>query len=193
MSDFLVDIPSQFYSDAEGEPFHTCVVCGKNLLEEGTHYVIEKAMKNYEGYEFSATVFEYAMCMDCYQKMQQGMSEESMQNIQRYYQDVAAKKGNNGMMMIDLRTFDLNQWLSKCFFKEKPVHEMKEYQLIGQFSGPHMVLNTPPMAIGEEVMMEMSELLSEKTKDEMNGFREQFLGPPPEIEELFSKRKILLL
>ncbi len=70
---------------------------------------------------------------------------------------------------------------------------MKEYQLIGQFSGPHMVLNTPPMAIGEEVMMEMSELLSEKTKDEMNGFREQFLGPPPEIEELFSKRKILLL
>lgn len=193
MSDYLVDIPNQFFSDADGEPFNTCVVCGRNLLEDGTHYVIEKAMKNYEGYDFSSTVFEYAMCMDCYQKMQQGMSEESMQNMQNYYQRIVTEKGVNGMMMIDLQTFDLNSWLSKCFFKEKPVREMKEYQLIGQFNGSHMVLNTPPMAIGEDVMEEMADLLSEKTKDEMNGFREQFLGPPPEIEELFSKRKILLI
>jgi len=192
MSDYLVDIPNQFFSDADGEPFHTCVVCGRNLLEDGTHYVIEKAMKNYEGYDFSSTVFEYAMCMDCYQKMQQGMSEESMQNMQNYYQRIVTEKGVNGMM-IDLQTFDLNDWLSRCFFKEKPVSEMKEYQLIGQFNGNHMVLNTPPMAIGEDVMEEMADLLSEKTKDEMNGFREQFLGPPPEIEELFSKRKILLI
>ncbi len=193
MSDYLVDIPNQFFSDADGEPFHTCVVCGRNLLEDGTHYVIEKAMKNYEGYDFSSTVFEYAMCMDCYQKMQQGMSEESMQNMQNYYQRIVTEKGVNGMMMIDLQTFDLNDWLSRCFFKEKPVSEMKEYQLIGQFNGNHMVLNTPPMAIGEDVMEEMADLLSEKTKDEMNGFREKFLGPPPEIEELFSKRKILLI
>ena len=193
MSDYLVDIPNQFFSDADGEPFNTCVVCGKNLLEDGTHYVIEKAMKNYEGYDFSSTVFEYAMCMDCYQKMQQGMSEESMQNMQNYYQRIVTEKGVNGMMMIDLQTFDLNDWLSRCFFKEKPVSEMKEYQLIGQFNGNHMVLNTPPMAIGEDVMEEMADLLSEKTKDEMNGFREKFLGPPPEIEELFSKRKILLI
>lgn len=192
MSDYLVDIPNQFFSDADGEPFHTCVVCGRNLLEDGTHYVIEKAMKNYEGYDFSSTVFEYAMCMDCYQKMQQGMSEESMQNMQNYYQRIVTEKGVNGMM-IDLQTFDLNDWLSRCFFKEKPVSEMKEYQLIGQFNGNHMVLNTPPMAIGEDVMEEMADLLSEKTKDEMNGFREKFLGPPPEIEELFSKRKILLI
>ena len=49
MSDFLVDIPEQFYSDGDGKPFENCVVCGKNLMEDGTRYVIEKAMKNYDG------------------------------------------------------------------------------------------------------------------------------------------------
>ncbi len=192
MSDYLVDIPGQFYSDSEGKPFEKCVVCGKNLLEDGTHYVIEKAMKNYEGYEFSSTIFEYAMCLDCYQEMQGGMSEESMQNLQKYYQNIMASRGGQPVM-IDMQTFDLNQWLSKCFFKEKPVNEMKEYQLIGQFNGNHLVMNTPPMAIGEEVMEEMAELLSEKTRGEMDRFREEFLGPPPEIEELIYGRKLLLI
>jgi len=193
MSDYLVDIPEQFYSDSDGKHFQTCVVCGKNLLEEGTHYVIEKAMKNYEGYDFSSTVFEYAMCMVCYQKMQEGMSEESMKNMQLYYQDIVEAKSNNGQIMLDLSTFDLKDWLSKCFFKDKPVREMKEYQLIGQFNGRRMVMNTPPMAIGEEVMEDMVDLLSEKTKDEMDRFREQFLGPSPEIQELFKGRKLLLI
>lgn len=192
MEDFIVDIPDQFYSDGEGKPFETCVVCGKNLLQEGTRYVIEKAMKNYEGYEFSATIFEYAMCLDCYQETQKEMSQESMENLQNYYQKILQSKGNR-FITIDMNTFDLNQWLSKCFFKEKPVYEMKEYQLIGQFNGRHMVMNTPPMAIGEEVMEEMAELLSEKTKGEMDRFREQFLGPPPEIEELIHGRKLILL
>ncbi len=192
MSDFLVDIPEQFFSDSEGKPFEKCVVCGKNLLEEGTPYVIEKAMKNYEGYEFSSTVFEYAMCLDCYQEMQKGMSEQSMHNLQMYYQDFMAERGNQPMM-INLADFDLNEWLSKCFFKGKPVKEMKEYQLIGQFNGRHMVMNTPPMAIGEEVMEEMAGLLSEQTKGEMDRFREQFLGPPPEIEELIYGRKLIFI
>jgi len=192
MDDFLVDIPEQFYSDGEGKPFDTCVVCGKNLLERGTKYVIEKAIKNYGENQYSATLYEYAMCLDCYQEMQKGISEESMKNLQEYYQKVIQKKGVP-YITIDLTDFDLKQWLSKCFFKDKPVSEMKEYQLIGQFEGDRMNMNTPPMAIGEEVMEEMSELLSEKTKGEMDRFREQFLGPPPEIEELFRGRKLIFL
>lgn len=192
MDDFMVDIPEQFYSDGDGKPFDKCVVCGKNLLEDGTRYVIEKAMKNYAEKKYSATLFEYAMCLDCYEEMQKGISEESMNNLQAYYQKMVQDKGGP-YITIDLANFDLNHWLSRCFFKDKPVAEMKEYQLIGQFDGNHLIMNTPPMAIGEEVMEEMSELLSEKTKGEMDHFREQFLGPPPEIEELFKGRKLIFL
>ncbi len=192
MGEFLIDIPDRFYSDANDSPFDECVVCGKPLLQEGTHYVVEKAIKNYKGTEFTSTVYEYAMCMDCYMEMQQSMSEESLNNIQRYYEEFITKRGSD-IMTIDLNTFNLNAWLSKCFFKQQPVNEMDEYQIIGQFNGTHLVLNTPPMAIGQKVMEEMSELLSEKTRGEMDRFREQFLGPPPNIEELIFGKKLLLI
>ncbi len=51
----------------------------------------------------------------------------------------------------------------------------------------------PPMIIGEKAMEEMAELLSDKTVDEMNGFREKFLGPSPEIEELIYGKKLIMI
>jgi len=192
MEEYHIDIPDRFYSDGEGKPFEKCVACGKNLLDDGTHYVIEKAIKNYKDSDFSSTIYEYAMCFDCHIKIQNSMSVESLQNMQNYYKDFMENKGPT-FMMIDLQNFKLDNWLSKCFFKEKPVNEMEEYQLIGQFNGKHLVLNTPPLAIGQEVMEEMSELLSEKTRGEMDSFREQFLGPPPEIEELIFGHRLIML
>ncbi len=192
MSEFLIDIPGSFFSDADGAPFEKCVVCGKDLLKTGTHYIVEKAIKNYKGTGITSTVYEYAMCMDCYAEMQKSMSEESINNLQKYYDSFIEKRGSN-VMMINLDTFDLDQWLSKCFFTGEPVNEMEEYQIMAQFNGNSLVLNTPPMAIGETVAEEMSELLSAKTKGEMDRFREQFLGPPPEIKELFFGKKLLLI
>jgi hypothetical protein len=192
MSEFLIDIPERFYSDGEGAPFEKCVVCGKDLLREGTHYVIEKAIKNYKGTDITSTVYEYAMCMDCYVEMQKNMSEESLKNLQKFYESFVQKQGSN-IITIDIDTFNLDQWLSKCFFTSQPVNEMEEYQIMAQFKGNHLMLNTPPMAIGQTVAEEMSELLSAKTKGEMDRFREQFLGPPPEIKELFFGKKLLLI
>jgi hypothetical protein len=188
----FIDIPNSFHSDGDGKAFENCLVCGKYLLGGDTTYVIEKAMKNYEGYEFSSTIYEYAICSDCHMELQKGMSEESIKNMQSYYKQRVESAGKQSMM-IDLRTFDVEKWLSKCFFTEKPLGEMKEYQLIGQFKGNKLLLNTPPMIIGEDIIEDMAGLLSDKTIDEMNGFKEQFLGPPPELEELIYGRKLIFL
>ena len=124
--------------------------------------------------------------------MQKSMSEESLQNLQKYYSSVLASKGNEPIM-IDMRNFDLDSWLSKCFFNGKEISSMNEYQVVAQFQGSQMVMNTPPIIIGEEAMKRMAELLSDKTTDEMNGFRDKFLGPSPEIEELIHGKKLILL
>jgi cytochrome c553 len=192
MEEFKTDIPERFYSDAEGKPFEYCQVCGKYLLSEGTAYVVEKALKNYKGYEFSSTIYEFAVCIDCHKKVQEGMSEESLANLQRYYQSIMMEKGQQPIM-IDVNNFNIDQWLSKCFFKGDEIKELSEYQIVAQFSGDKMILNMPPMVIGEKAMEEMSELLSDKTIDEMNGFREKFLGPSPEIEELIYGKKLILM
>jgi hypothetical protein len=192
MDDYRIDIPDRFYSDAEGKPFEYCQMCGKFLLSEGTSYVVEKAIKNYKGYDFGSTIFEFAVCMDCHTQAQKGMSEESLANLHRYYQRIMAEKSHQPIV-IDIRNFNLEEWLSKCFFKGDEIDGMNEYQIVAQFNGNKMLINMPPMIIGEKAMEEMAELLSDKTIDEMNGFREKFLGPSPEIEELIYGKKLILI
>jgi len=192
MEEYKIDIPDRFYSDAEGKPFENCQMCGKFLLTEGTTYVVEKAIKNYKDYDVNSTIFEFAVCIDCHTKVQQGMSDESLANLHRYYQHIMAEKGNQPIV-IDVRNFNLDDWLSKCFFKGDEIKEMNEYQLVAQFNGNKMLMNMPPMIIGEKAMEEMAELLSDKTIDEMNGFREKFLGPSPEIEELIYGKKLIMI
>jgi len=192
MEEYKIDIPDRFYSDAEGKPFENCQMCGKFLLTEGTTYVVEKAIKNYKDYDVNSTIFEFAVCIDCHTKVQQGMSDESLANLNRYYQHIMAEKGNQPIV-IDVRNFNLDDWLSKCFFKGDEIKEMNEYQLVAQFNGNKMLMNMPPMIIGEKAMEEMAELLSDKTIDEMNGFREKFLGPSPEIEELIYGKKLIMI
>ncbi len=187
-----LDIPKIFYSDADEKPFENCVVCGKDLLHGDETYMVEKVLKTYEGHDFTSTVFEFAICTSCHMKMQEGMSEESMQNMQIYYQNFIQQRGSDSIM-IDLNTFDINDWLSKCFFKNTPVTELEEYQVVGMFKGDKLLLNQPPMVMGYEVMEEMSELLSKQTKDEMNGFREKFLGPPPEFSEFIYGKKLIVV
>ena len=192
MEEYKIDIPDRFYSDAEGKPFENCQMCGKFLLSEGTTYVVEKAIKNYKDYDINSTIFEFAVCIDCHTKVQQSMSDESLANLHLYYQHIMAEKGNQPIV-IDIRNFNLDDWLSKCFFKGDEIKEMNEYQLVAQFNGNKMLMNMPPMIIGEKAMEEMAELLSDKTVDEMNGFREKFLGPSPEIEELIYGKKLIMI
>jgi hypothetical protein len=70
---------------------------------------------------------------------------------------------------------------------------MDEYQVVAQFEGDKMLLTMPPMVIGSAAMGEMAALMSDKTTDEMNDFRNRFMGPSPEIEELLYGKKLLLL
>ncbi len=190
--DYSIEIPERFFSDVTDKPFESCNICDKSLLENDEPYVIEKAMRNYEGHDFSSTIYEFAICHDCHSNMQKSMSAESLQSLQNYYTSVMVSKGNQPIM-IDMNNFDMDTWLSKCFFMGEEINGMKEYQVVGQFKGSKMIMNTPPIIIGEGAMKQMAELLSEKTTDEMNGFRDKFLGPSPELEELIYGKKLILI
>ena len=190
--EFKIEIPNRFYSDVNDRPFAECNMCGKKLLDDNTTYVIEKSIKNYKGHDFSSTIYEIAICTDCHSKMQKSMSEESMMNLQNYYNRIIRNKGSQ-TMIIDVRNFNIDSWLSECFFYGGKVSEMEEYQIVGQFKGNKLIMNNPPIIVGEKAMYEMSELLSEKTKEDMNGYRDKLIGPSPEIEELVYGKKLILL
>ncbi|UTW60923.1 hypothetical protein KFE98_12915 [bacterium SCSIO 12741] len=184
-----VDIPADFHSYSEEGPFHQCQVCEKELLHSNEDYFIEKAMKRVNS-TTEYVVYEYALCTSCAETLQEKMSEESRLAIKRYMWMQA------NPMMLQQRMEGNGDWKEKagsCLIKGTPKEEVGEYTLCGYFRGNKLLVREFPYMISFEAMDEISELLSEETKDEMDDFKNTYLGGPPELEELFKGKPLLVL
>lgn len=187
-----IDIPKAFYSDETGAPFQECLGCNLNLLDSGTDYLIEKAYRRYPKYGTQDTVFEYAMCFDCVLKIQEAMSAESTQRVRAYFDqhvDLFARDealGNKDVV-------NIKDWLSNCMVKGQPVSAMTEYQIYGHCVGGKLQMTMLPYAIGGEAIDEISNLLSNKTIDEIDGFMDEHFGLPPELRKLLLDNNVLLV
>jgi hypothetical protein len=181
-------IPAIFYKSDTGEPFSECISCTTNLLITNTPYIIEKAIKQYRGFHSSDTIFEYAICMHCYEELGRAMSEESKKNINDYYQiNVDFESRRNQL------TNSIDEWISECLIKHTRRSQLSEYQIIGQFQANQMLYYNLPILLSEEAIDEMMQLLSNATLDEMGRFKDRFLGIPPEWRDLFEDRKFVFL
>ncbi len=182
-----VPIPPVFYSSETGAPFARCIACERELLKPGVQYVIEKAIKRYPKYNISDTIFEYAMCLPCYEEATATFSETSVQNIQRYFDDrVDLLARRNALLKAG--NLNVEDWISRCVVKGTPVLECSECQLVCQCNGRDMLFSYLPFAISGEAMDEVAQLLSNKTIDEIDGFYDRFLSPPPDVKEILKNR-----
>ena len=180
------NIPKEFYSDISDKPIENCTICGCSLLENDTQYVIEKAFKD------GLVEIEYAICMDCLENMKGNMSEESMKNIENYLME------NMSNMEEKLEDYyfngrDSNVFLEKCAIKGTPKEELSEYQIAGLFKGKMLDPQVFPYLISMEAAEEINNLLSKKTKDELDGFIDDLIGLPPEWLEILKTNKPILI
>lgn len=173
------EIPSIFKSHS-GEYFERCISCSTYLLAPGTPYLIEKAVKKYPGYEATDVVFEYAMCMDCAMKMRNELSKESLINIQQYFETRADLLQRQAALEDD---HDPQHWLSHCIVTGRPMTDLHEYQIYAFCDGKNMHLSGMPYMLSGEAAEEMSALLSEKTKGEIDRFIDDNFGLPPELKK----------
>ena len=187
----LIDIPREFYPFESKEPFTECMVCSIDLTLATTDYFVEKAVKNNVEYKVQDIVFEYAICSGCAQKMQQSISVESQQNLQSFFASnrdfmnkIEAYQEGEGESVKDI--------LSKCSLTGETIGVMTEYMLYGHFRGSKMIASTMPYVIGGKAMEELSELMSDKTQDEMNDFKNQYFGGPAELEDLWKGKPVFL-
>lgn len=186
-----IEIPKIFQSYEKDEKFTNCLICNKPLLENNTQYVIEKAIRRYNNSDAEDVIFEYAMCFDCVEKMHSELSEESNQRIMNYFmknvnlenrmKDISSANGNN-----------IDNWISKCMIKGTSINELNEYVISAHCVEDKLLLSFLPYMISESAMDEMTELLSKKNTDFLNGFRDKYFGLPPEFEDIFKRRLILL-
>lgn len=190
VTDFI-EVPETLHSYSEKAPFSNCMVCNKHLLEDGTQYLIEKAIRKYTGTKAFDVVFEYAICMECAMRMHQSMSEITMIRLAEYFGkiDFAARKD----ALIAEHGLDSEPWLNHCIIKGTHISELSEYQLCGFCDGKDLLLTHMPYLISGEALDEISELISAKTREELDDFIDEHFGLPPEIKDLIKDKDIILV
>lgn len=175
-----MDIPKDFYDSQTGEPFRHCKICEQNLLDSGEAYAIEKIIKNYPQLDRSEVLFEYAICRNCMQKLQQQLSAASQETISRYFSVKMAQA---------VPTYGQ---LDRCIISGKPSQSMSHYQIVALARG-NQLAEAAPFAISEEVLQELGELLSAETRDELDRFKDTHFGWPPELSKALGDADLILL
>lgn len=181
------EIPKEFYSFETGSRFERCIECNKYLLDEGTEYIIEKAIKSYEGFSAKDTVFDYAICMNCADDMRKEISKDSWESMMKYFQE-----NMDLMTRLEMQNQSPEENLKTCMIKKTNISDCREYQIYAHCNGTKLNLENPPYMISGEVMEDLLPLLSEKTIDEMNGFMNKHFSPDPSIMEPVPPRLILM-
>ena len=185
------DIPSVFFPFGEAKAFSNCINCDRYLLQDNVEYIIEKAIRRYHEYETSDVIFEYAMCMQCAEKMRAELSVESQQKVQQYIEN--SKLVSTRQQLIEQSNWKIDDWLGSCAIKGEPVEDQNEYQIYGHFRGNKMVFSAMPYMISGSAVEEISQLLSAKTIDELNRFIDNNFGLPPELKEVIKNKPVVLI
>ena len=180
----FIPLPVEFYSFTEEGPFSKCTLCGEPLLEDGTPYLIHKAFHR------SEVIFEYAMCLPCRAKMQEELSTESLEHINQYM-DQFHIEARNEQLLEEYGT-EVAAWISHCLISGKPIDGEDEYHYYAFCDGPDLVFNGLPMALAGGVDEELNELLSQKTRDRLDGFVDEQFGLPPELKKPIKGSPILI-
>ncbi|MFA5575431.1 MAG: hypothetical protein WC994_10350 [Brumimicrobium sp.] len=186
--DNRIEIPIEFASDSDGKHFIYCKICNCDLQSSNTPYTIEKAYKRIDEAR-DITLFEIAICMDCAEKQSKTMSEESRQFIQSLI-------GNSTFLEKRQNLWNNNwkhNWNERCLFSNKKIQLNDEYHIIGQFQNGKVIPQASPFILGQDLIEEMQENLSKETKEEMDRFGEEFLGPDPTLKELFPDYQVIFV
>jgi hypothetical protein len=173
-----VPIPEIFHSIQHSGLFTKCIDCEKQLLEDDTTYLIEKAIKRNE------VIFEYAICLDCATKLHGELSMESMQKIQEYFEKNVDME-QRFFDYEDMDKSDTSPWIDTCLVKNTPIDKCEEYQLYAMCSGDKMVVNVLPYMVSHAAIEDLQDLISKKTKDRMDDFIDDFMRIPPELKDIF--------
>lgn len=188
----MIEIPEIFRSSIDKKPFENCISCDRYLLDEGTTYFIEKSVRNYKDHGVTDTIFEYAMCIDCMENMRQAVSKESVQRMSEYFLSQVDPLERQ-LLMLNNETMNVAPWIEKCIIKGTSKTELDEFQLHCQCNGKNMVFSYMPYMIGGAAMEEMAELLSAKSRGEMDDFMDNNFGLPPELKKELGDFKYMLI
>jgi hypothetical protein len=160
-------------------------------LEEGVEYLVEKAYRNRPDFAAREVIFDYALCNHCATQMVMAPSTESLANLQRHFSENISL---HGMQQMPEGEEERTRFmLDHCVVKGVSRDKTEEYQIVARCKGGFLAPNHFPVLLSFEALDELSALLSEKTQENLNNFRDQFFPVPPEYEDIFKTRPPVLV
>lgn len=191
MKSYRKDIPDLMKSDLTDENFTNCLMCDIDLMESQIPYMIEKAFKRAPDGSLY-TIFEFAICMNCAQKTQNQLSRESLAKIQEYFASKTDLIERNEEMF-DKEALDFEEWTDHCVLSGEKISDCDEFQVLVTCQGDQMEMGIFPYAISGKEAENVQELLSAKTKDELDDFMNTHLDLPPELKMLLEDSSTFVL
>ena len=180
-----VPIPPTFYAEDTNAPFDKCLACERSLRDGSVDYVIEKGFRSYEGYDVQETVFGYALCMPCHATLSNSFSEASKQRCASFLDEHMDLSERTAALLTDDEddAVDPSDWTQHCIVHGTPKDELEEYQVLAHCRGEEMLITHLPLMIGGPAVEALVDRLSNETIDELGGFRDEYFGVPPELQQ----------
>jgi len=172
----FLKIPTELYSCQTDAPFENCLICGTNLLSSNRHYVIEKIFRGRE------VIIELAMCLNCQQDCgDEGMSEESAALLKKFLRERMDFQRRIHLMSAVNDQDSIDAWIERCLLSDQPAQMFREYQIVALCRGPWIQRDFYPALISGPALEELSNLLSDKTRDWLSDFIDSNFGMPSEF------------
>jgi hypothetical protein len=184
----MQQLPDVFLSDTHRAPMRHCKVCNVDVYETNAPYVIEKAIKILDNQQI-VTLFELCICEKCAYAMNERLSSHSKKTIQQYYIDQKISEKRTALYAENW----FEKWDKKCIFTDENIQHSKEFNIVGHFFKGEILPGNPPFVIGETAIQWMQENLSAATKEELNRFRDAYLGPDDPVLKALLKDSALIL
>lgn len=176
-------MPSLFDSHETGQPFSHCCDCGCELNHASMHIVNQ----SYVGDE---CVFEFAMCLECREKMNAQLSEKSrvaMFDFMHDHTDMESREQQLG------DSAETDAYIDQCITCGQSRQETPNFTLGAMFSGNHLIKGPFPMLICSTCEEKLGATISAETRNVWDKFiADNFPGPPSEVTLPTNHKPVLI-
>lgn len=163
-----------------------CLFCEKDLKASNEPYMAEAAFRQYPDKEIIDTVFSYSICISCYDREKGSLSKDSVESMQKFFEE----RVNIENLQDHL---DDRFGLSKCAVSGINVKELEAFQIGALCQGDMLADGFAAMVFSEDVIDELTMILSDHTREQLKRFRDKLPAIPPEFEDLFKDKPLVLL
>lgn len=133
-----------------------------------------------QSYVGDECVFEFALCVDCREKMHEQLSEESkvaMFDFMHDHFDIDTREEQLGSHS------EVEAYLAECISCHQPRETTQAYTLGAMFSGKHLIKGPFPMLMCSTCEETLADTLSDETRKVWDRFiADHFPGPPSEVD-----------